>query len=84
MTFDFPSFLLKVANFTEEDLVTPEGEVGEKVVLKIILSMQGIKFRSPARIRLYFTTPIWENNIGYKSLPIFIGPKLIDTRALDR
>ena len=56
--FRLSSFLLKFANFTEEDLVTPEGEVGEKVVLKIILSMQGIKFRSPARIRLYFTTPI--------------------------
>ena len=46
----FVSLLLKVANFTEEDLVTPEGVVGEKVVLKIILSMQGIESRSPARI----------------------------------
>ena len=35
-------FILKVANFTEEGLVTPEGVAWEKVILKINLSLQGI------------------------------------------
>ena len=45
MTFDSPLFsFVKVTNFTEESLVTPEGVEGEKkIVFKINLSMQGIE-----------------------------------------
>ena len=37
----------KVANFKEEGLVTLKGGEGEKCILKINLSMQGIEHRSP-------------------------------------
>ena len=38
----------KVTNFKEEGLVTPEGSEGEKGILKICWSMEGIEPWSPA------------------------------------
>ena len=49
MTYDSPFWAIEgevipeVANFKEEGLVTPEGWEGEKEILKICWSMQGIE-----------------------------------------
>ena len=54
-------FILKVANFTKEGLVTPEGVAWEKVILKINLSLQGIEPWSAARKVNVLTTTLVGN-----------------------
>ena len=64
MTYDSPlfsleeKFILKVANFTEEGLVAPEGVAWEKVISKNNSPLQGIEPWSAARKVKVLTTTL--------------------------